>query len=134
MVTEKEIRKFFMQNRPSVPVDDGFMEDLVRQIDLLPVPASLNGKDDVACQEKILKIMDMSAKKKESDRRHAIAVASVSVICAVLSLVLISLLPEVKVQAPEYESIFVVLRYMVAGAVGLFVMAVSVRRSNLSSI
>ena len=83
---------------------------------------------------KILKIMDMSAKKKESDRRHAIAVASVSVICAVLSLALISLLPEVKVQAPEYESIFVVLRYMVAGAVGLFVMAVSVRRSNLSSI
>ncbi len=123
-----------MQNRPSVPVDDGFMEDLVRQIDLLPVPASLNGKDDAACQEKILKIMDMSAKKKESDRRHAIAVASVSVICAVLSLALISLLPEVKVQAPEYESIFVVLRYMVAGAVGLFVMAVSVRRSNLSSI
>ncbi len=123
-----------MQNRPSVPVDDGFMEDLVRQIDLLPVPASLNGKDDAACQEKILKIMDMSAKKKESDRRHAIAVASVSVICAVLSLVLISLLPDVKVQAPEYESIFVVLRYMVAGTVGLFVMAVSVRRSNLSSI
>ena len=123
-----------MQNRPSVPVDDGFMEDLVRQIDLLPVPASLNGKDDAACQEKILKIMDMSAKKKESDRRHAIAVASVSVICAVLSLALISLLPVVKVQAPEYESIFVVLRYMVAGAVGLFVMAVSVRRSNLSSI
>lgn len=123
-----------MQNRPSVPVDDGFMEDLVRQIDLLPVPASLNGKDDAACQEKILKIMDMSAKKKESDHRHAIAVASVSVICAVLSLALISLLPEVKVQAPEYESIFVVLRYMVAGAVGLFVMAVSVRRSNLSSI
>lgn len=134
MVTEKEIRKFFMQNRPSVPVDDGFMEDLVRQIDLLPVPASLNGKDDAACQEKILKIMDMSAKKKESDRRHAIAVATVSVICAVLSLALISLLPEVKVQAPEYESVFVVLRYMVAGAVGLFVMAVSVRRSNLSSI
>ncbi len=123
-----------MQNRPSVPGDDGFMEDLVRQIDLLPVPASLNGKDDAACQEKILKIMDMSAKKKESDRRHAIAVASVSVICAVLSLALISLLPEVKVQAPEYESIFVVLRYMVAGAVGLFVMALSVRRSNLSSI
>ena len=123
-----------MQNRPSVPVDDGFMEDLVRQIDLLPVPAFLSGKDDAACQEKILKIMDMSAKKKESDRRHAIAVATVSVICAVLSLALISLLPEVKVQAPEYESVFVVLRYMVAGAVGLFVMAVSVRRSNLSSI
>ncbi len=123
-----------MQNRPSVPGDDGFMEELLRQIDQLPVPASLSGKDDAACQEKILKIMDMSAKKKESDRRHAIAVASVSVICAVLSLALISLLPEVKVQAPEYESIFVVLRYMVAGAVGLFVMALSVRRSNLSSI
>lgn len=134
MVTDKEIRKFFMQNRPSVQGDDGFMEELLRQIDQLPVPASLSGKDDAACQEKILKIMDMSAKKKESDHRHAIAVASVSVICAVLSLALISLLPEVKVQAPEYESIFVVLRYMVAGAVGLFVMAVSVRRSNLSSI
>ncbi|WP_301002821.1 hypothetical protein [uncultured Phocaeicola sp.] len=117
-----------MQNRPSVPGDDGFMEDLVRQIDLLPVPASLNGKDDAACQEKILKIMDMSAKKKESDRRHAIAVASVSVICAVLSLALISLLPEVKVQAPEYESIFVVLRYMVAGAVGL--LTLSLRHPN----
>ena len=134
MVTDKEIRKFFMQNRPSVPVDDGFMEDLVRQIDLLPVPASLSGKDDAACQEKILKIMDLSARKKESDRRHAIAVASVSVVCALLSLALISLLPDVKVQIPEYESVFVVLRYMVAGAVGLLVMAVSVRRSNLSSI
>lgn len=52
MVTDKEIRKFFMQNRPSVPGDDGFMEELLRQIDQLPVPASLSGKDDAACQEK----------------------------------------------------------------------------------
>lgn len=135
MATEKEIRQFFMQNRPSVPEDDGFMEDLVRQIDLLPVPASLSGGDDNVCREKILeRIKELADMKKKSGRRRAVAVAAVSVLCAFISLALLSLFPGMKTQAAEYAYLIDMCRYVAAGLTALCVLAVAVRRGDLYSI
>ncbi|MBO5075528.1 MAG: hypothetical protein J6C35_09515 [Bacteroidales bacterium] len=46
MKTDKDIRKFLQDNKIQVLEDDAFIADLVRQIDLLPVPASLRGTDE----------------------------------------------------------------------------------------
>lgn len=40
MKTDKEIRAFMHGNRPASSANDAFMADFVRQIELLPVPAS----------------------------------------------------------------------------------------------
>ena len=40
MATEKDIRKFMKDNAPAMRDGGHFMEDIVRQIELLPVPAS----------------------------------------------------------------------------------------------
>lgn len=124
-----------MQNRPSVPEDDGFMEDLVRQIDLLPVPASLSGGDDNVFREKILeRIKELADMKKKSGRRRAVAVAAVSVLCAFISLALLSLFPGMKTQAAEYAYLIDMCRYVAAGLTALCVLAVAVRRGDLYSI
>ena len=46
MKTEQDIRRFMQENRIPVPKDAAFMNDLIRQINLLPVPAGLAGDDD----------------------------------------------------------------------------------------
>lgn len=46
MKTENDIRKFVKSNAPEVGDSDRFMTELRRQIDLLPVPASLTGKSE----------------------------------------------------------------------------------------
>lgn len=45
MATEKEIRAFFKENKISFPEGDSFMDEVVRRIDLLPVPSALEKKD-----------------------------------------------------------------------------------------
>ena len=61
MKTEQDIRKFMQENRIPLPKDCAFMDELVRQINLLPTPASLADRDarihqgvycrDECCQE-----------------------------------------------------------------------------------
>ena len=57
--------EFFQDNKIPVPKNDAFMADLVRQIDLLPVPASLNGVDEEKIQEN-MKNMDIVLQSQAS--------------------------------------------------------------------
>lgn len=45
MATEKEIRAFFKENKISFPEGDSFMDEVIRRIDLLPVPSALKKND-----------------------------------------------------------------------------------------
>lgn len=70
MATEKEIRTFFKENKISFPEGDSFMDEVVRRIDLLPVPSTLE-KNDGHDLHKIDEICDAFA--KWSRRRTIVA-------------------------------------------------------------
>lgn len=94
MKTEKDIRKFFQDNKIPVPEDDAFMADLVRQIDLLPVPASLNGVDEEKIQEnmRILALIREALRKRY--RRQAVKTLIIDIVlCSILFVAVYFLLP-----------------------------------------
>lgn len=70
MATEQEIRAFFKENKISFPEGDSFMDEVVRRIDLLPVPSALE-KNDGHDLHKIDEICDAFA--KWSRRRTIVA-------------------------------------------------------------
>ncbi len=81
MTTDNEIKQFFMENRPSV--SDGsekFMEELKRQMDLLPTPAKLQRPD-----EDELRLRYAALKRiEETNRRNDIITVISSVMTAVV--------------------------------------------------
>ena len=78
MKTEQDIRKFMQENRIPVPKDSAFMNDLLRQINSLPVPASMTGTD-AKVQESIRMVKTVLEALKKRSRRQAAIAAAVSV-------------------------------------------------------
>ena len=80
MKTEQDIRRFMQENRISVQDNDAFMANLIRQIDTLPVPASLAGSDaDV--QEKIRMVKEFFQGQAKRRRKQAMIALLVSITC-----------------------------------------------------
>ena len=81
MSTDKEIRLFIRENMPEIKGGDKFMAELVRQIELLPVPASLAGKPE----EEIRTAMDLiAATARRIKRRNRLKAVSAATVTAVL--------------------------------------------------
>mgnify|MGYP003309849428 FL=1 len=75
-------------HRIPVPKDDRFMDELVRQIDLLPVPASLSGRDEEKLNESLRIVGLIRATFRRHYRRQALAVLIADiVICSVICLI-----------------------------------------------
>lgn len=75
-------------HRIPVPKDDRFMDELVRQIDLLPVPASLSGRDEAKLNESLRIVGLIRATFRRRYRRQALAVLIADiVICSVICLI-----------------------------------------------
>ena len=94
---DSEIRKLIHDNMPQIEGSGRFMDELVRQIDLLPVPASLDGRSEEEKQANIRMILDVARSIKRRYRRSAILFAVLSVVllsCAVLAIFLIPELHE----------------------------------------
>lgn len=91
MSTEKEIRRFMKANMPRVEDGGRFMEELSRQIDLLPQPAQAS-KQTADRQEAIGKILDTASRLKRNILAGAVSAAIVAaiLIAALLLLYLFS--------------------------------------------
>jgi len=84
-------------HRIPVPKDDRFMDELVRQIDLLPVPASLSGRDEEKLNEslRIVGLIRATFRRRYCRQALAVLIADI-VICSVICLIgYLVLIPEV---------------------------------------
>lgn len=122
MRTEKEIRRFIQENKISVPKDDHFMEDLVRQINQLPVPAAFSSKENEALQENIRIVSIIRTVLRRHYRRKAIRMTVILIMmCVVYLLMVAALIPSLGVME---SSILVehpnLLHYLVSGLLSLY--------------
>lgn len=133
MKTEKDIIKFMKDNRISVPKDDRFMSDLLKQIELLPVPASLdsNEKNRILENMRLVEIIRLTLKKYY--RRQAITALLIDIVlCLVLFLatyILIS--PDMMSGSPVLEFLYS-WRYLIAGSLSIGIIVFSITRTELS--
>ena len=86
---EKEIRQFIHDNMPQVRGSEAFMAELVRQIELLPTPASLSGRTEEEKQADIKAIMSLVRSIKRRNRLTALAIGAgaVAVLVCIVSAV-----------------------------------------------
>ena len=86
--TEKDIKEFMQAHKLQVPDNDKFMSSLMRQIDLLPVPASLEKNRISEEERKQLLAIILKELKQANLRTVSLALAILAgiwaIICAIL--------------------------------------------------
>lgn len=135
MKTDKDIRKFLQDNKIQVPEDDAFIADLVRQIDLLPVPASLRGTDEERIQENMRILSLIREMLRKRCRRQA---AKTLLLNAVLSMIMFAALyflvnPQIPYSSPVIQFV-ITWRYMFLGVLSLGILAFSLSRTGLFNV
>ena len=135
MKTDKDIRKFLQDNKIQVSEDDAFIADLVRQIDLLPVPASLRGTDEERIQENMRILSLIREKLRKRCRRQALMALLLN---AVLSIIMFAALyflvnPQMPYSSPVIQFV-ITWRYMFLGAFSLGILAFSLSRTGLFNV
>ena len=135
MKTDKDIRKFLQDNKIQVPEDDAFIADLVRQIDLLPVPASLRGTDEERIQENMRILSLIREMLRKRCRRQALMALLLN---AALSIIMFASLyflvnPQMPYSSPVIQFV-ITWRYMFLGAFSLGILAFSLSRTGLFNV
>ena len=135
MKTDKDIRKFLQDNKIQVPKDDAFIADLVRQIDLLPVPASLRGTDEERIQENMRILSLIREMLRKRCRRQALMALLLN---AALSIIMFAALyflvnPQMPYSSPVIQFV-ITWRYMFLGALSLGILAFSLSRTGLFNV
>ena len=135
MKTDKDIRKFLQDNKIQVPEDDAFIADLVRQIDLLPVPASLRGTDEERIQENMRILSLIREMLRKRCRRQALMALLLN---AALSIIIFAALyflvnPQMPYSSPVIQFV-ITWRYMFMGAFSLGILAFSLSRTGLFNV
>lgn len=95
MATDNEIRKFIRDNMPQVAGGDRFMDELVRQIELLPVPASLAGKSEEEIRSAVDLVWATARRIKRRNRIKALSVTLLSIACLAALLAVYYTVPQV---------------------------------------
>ena len=79
MKTEQDIRRFIQENRIPLPKNSAFMDELVRQINLLPTPASLADRE-AKIQENMRMLTAVMEAVRKHNRKQILLLALVNVI------------------------------------------------------
>ena len=115
-------------HRIPVPKDDRFMDELVRQINLLPVPASLSGRDGKKLNESLRIVGLIRATFRRRYRRQALLLVLTDIaICAAIFLVGHLLLPTTA-SSPALQ-LLITWRYLILGLMSLAVVCMSFKNA-----
>ncbi len=135
MKTDKDIRKFLQDNKIQVPEDDAFIADLVRQIDLLPVPASLRGTDEERIQENMRILSLIREMLRKRCRRQALMALLLNAVLSMIMFAAIYFLvnPQMPYSSPVIQFV-ITWRYMFMGAFSLGILAFSLSRTGLFNV
>ena len=135
MKTEQDIRKFMQENRIPLPKNSAFMDELVRQINLLPTPASLVDRD-ARIQENIRVLTVVMDAVRKHNRKQVLLLALVNVIicmpifCAGYFLIT----PQFLTGSSIIIALILQWRYALLGFICIAVLAVTVSRSDIVRI
>ena len=135
MKTEQDIRRFIQENRIPLPKNSSFMDELVRQINLLPTPASLTARE-ARIQENMRMLTAVMEAVRKHNRKQILLLALVNVIicmpifCAGYFFI-----------TPQFlagDSIVIALilqwRYALLGFICIAVLAATVSQSDIARI
>ena len=87
MVKDKDIKQFMLQHKPEVKNSGRFMNDVIRQISVMPIPAAMNpSRQKEDCIRLVLEV-------SRRDLRAVRLAVGVIVAVVILSAVTASLLP-----------------------------------------
>ena len=135
MKTEQDIRKFIQENRIPVPKNDAFMDELVRQINLLPTPASLAGRE-LRIQENMRMLTAVMEVVRKHNRKQVILLAIVNVIICIpiLCAGYFFITPQFLTGDSLLIALILQWRYALLGFICIAVLAFTVSRSDIVRI
>ena len=135
MKTEQDIRRFVQENRIPVPKDSAFMDELVRQINLLPTPASLANRD-ARIQENIRMLTAVMEAVRKHNRKQILLLALVNVIICISIFIAgyFLLTPQILTGDSAAVTYMIQWRHVLLGFICLAAIAVTVSRSDIVRI
>ena len=135
MKTEQDIRKFMQESRIPLPKDGAFMDELVRQINLLPTPASLANRD-ARIQEnlRILNVVMEAVRKHNRKQIILLALVNVIICIPVFCAGYFFITPQYLTGGSLIVALILQWRYALTGFICLAVLAATVSRSDIVRI
>ena len=135
MKTEQDIRKFMQENRIPLPKNSAFMDELVRQINLLPTPASLADRD-ARIQENIRVFTAVMDAVRKHNRKQILLLALVNVIICmpIFCAGYFFFTPQFLTGSSIIIALILQWRYALLGFICIAVLAVTVSRSDIVRI
>ena len=132
MKTEQDIRRFVQENRIPVPKDSAFMDELVRQINLLPTPASLANRD-ARIQENLRILNAVMEAVRKHNRKQILLLALVNVIICISIFIAgyFLLTPQILTGDSAAVTYMIQWRHVLLGFICLAAIAVTVSRSDI---
>lgn len=135
MKTEQDIRKFMQESRIPLPKDGAFMDELVRQINLLPTPSSLEDRD-AKIQENLRMLSAVMDVVRKHNRKQIILLALVNVIICISIFIAgyFLLIPQILTGDSAAVVFMIQWRHVMLGFICLAAIAATVSRSDVIRI